>query len=106
MPRDEFIAYYENNHVPLILRHMPQIVDYRRNYVKLDTIYGGDGNAELDFDVVTEFCFDNKEEYDSANLIFNMPDVLSEIIQDEEQFLDRDKTRLFVVEEHASKFDL
>ena len=104
--REEFIEYYENNHVPLILRHMPQMVDYRRNYVQFDTVDLAEGVTELDFDAVTEFCFSNRADYDSANLVFNLPEVLSEIIHDEEQFLDRDKTRLFVVEEHVSKIDL
>ena len=103
--REEFIEYYENKHVPLILRHMPKMVDYRRNYVQFDTAYLGEKITELDFDAVTEFCFRTRADYDSANLVFNDPAIMSEIVHDEEQFLDRDKTRLFVVDEYLSEFD-
>jgi len=102
LSREDFINYYEVNHVPLILRHMPQIVHYRRNYVQFAT-YLAEEVAGLDFDVVTEFCFRNKADYDAANLVFNDPDVMSEIVHDEEHFLDRGETRLFVVQEYVSE---
>ncbi len=104
--RDDFIKYYENKHVPLILRHMPQIVDYRRNYVQFDTAYLAEDVTELDFDAVTEFSFNSREEYDSAYAAFDEPSVMNEIVSDEEHFLDRGKTRLFVVQEHTSKIGL
>jgi len=104
MSKDDFIEYYENKHAPLIRRHMPLIVDYRRNYVQPDTTFFLTDNAQkLDFDVVTEFSFNSREDFDTAYSIFNDPSVTSEITDDEDMFLDRGKTRLFVVEEYMSK---
>ena len=36
LTREDFIAYYENNHVPLIRRLLPGICGYRRNFISPD----------------------------------------------------------------------
>ena len=33
MSREDFIQYYETKHVPLILKHVKIMADYRRSYV-------------------------------------------------------------------------
>lgn len=102
LSRERFIAYYEQHHVPLILRLMPQIKDYRRNYVQTRGAYLAAGVAELDFDAVTELWYSTEADYQAAMAVLNDPAILKQIADDEEHFLDRDKTRMFVVEEHAS----
>ncbi|WP_156112205.1 EthD domain-containing protein, partial [Prescottella defluvii] len=50
LSHDEFVAYYENNHAKLIRRLLPQIREYRRNYLDRDTGIGADGVGPPDFD--------------------------------------------------------
>src|SRR3546814_16483863 len=38
LSQEEFENYYEKYHVPLVLKHLPQIAHYRRNYVVPDTL--------------------------------------------------------------------
>jgi len=103
--RDRFIEYYEEHHVPLILRLMPQIVDYRRNYVRTDNAYLAPDISALDFDAVTELWYRNKADYEAAAASLNDAAVLKQITDDEEHFLDRGQTRMFVVEEYVSRID-
>ncbi|MBS0580704.1 MAG: EthD domain-containing protein [Proteobacteria bacterium] len=103
LSRERFVAYYERHHVPLILRFMPQIKDYRRNYVQAHGAYLAAGVAELDFDAVTELWYASEADYRAAMAVLNDPAILKAIADDEAQFLDRDKTRMFVVEEHATE---
>jgi uncharacterized protein (TIGR02118 family) len=103
LSKERFVAYYEQHHVPLILRLMPQIKDYRRNYVQAQGAYLAAGVAGLDFDAVTELWYSTEADYQAAMAVLNDPAILKEIADDEEHFLDRDKTRMFVVEEHTSR---
>ncbi len=103
LSRERFVAYYEQQHVPLILRFMPQISDYRRNYVQADGAYLGAGVTALDFDAVTELWYSTEADYRAAMAVLNDPAILKAIADDEEHFLDRAKTRMFVVEEHATE---
>lgn len=90
MPREDAIAYYETNHVPLILSIMPGIAEYRRNF--LETPMDG-------FDVVTELWFADQSAYDRAMAAAS--EAMARIAADEENFLDRSATRLSVVAEHG-----
>jgi uncharacterized protein (TIGR02118 family) len=102
MPKEKFIEYYEGHHVPLILRLMPQIADYRRNYAQTESAYLAKDISTLDFDAVTELWYRTKADYESAAALLKNPAILKEIADDEEHFLDRGKTRMFVVEEYVS----
>lgn len=102
LSRERFIAYYEQHHVPLIMRLMPQILDYRRNYVQARDAYLAGGISVLDFDAVTELWYRTEADYRAAAAVLEDPAILKQITDDEENFLDRDKTRMFVVEEYAS----
>lgn len=102
LSRERFVAYYEQHHVPLILRLMPQIKDYRRNYVRAQGAYLAPGVTGLDFDAVTELWYATEADYQAAVAVLNDPAILQQIADDEEHFLDRDNTRMFVVEEHTS----
>lgn len=95
LTRAEFVEYYENNHSKLIRSLLPQIVEYRRNYLDLDSGIGADGVADPDFDVISEFVFDDRVAYDAMLATHSRPDVRAAIEADEKNFLDR--TRPYVV---------
>lgn len=106
--RDEFIRYYEENHAPLIARLLPYYSDYRRNYLaenptyKLDHIDDTDDSGP-EFDVVTEWSFENREMYNKLLAAMGDPQVGETIARDEANFLDRSSIRVFVVEERVSR---
>jgi uncharacterized protein (TIGR02118 family) len=103
LSREAFIDYYENNHVPLIRQLQPQICDYRRNFIDMAGAFIYPGATAPDFDVITELWFNSRADYDAAMAEFDNPEVAGRIARDEENFLDRSMTRMFVVEEHISK---
>jgi len=99
LSREAFIDYYERQHAPLILSLLPGIVEYRRNFALFDGAYVNPGAAPFDFDVITELRF---ADYDAAMAVATRPDVAGRIAADEENFLDRSATRMFLVEERVS----
>lgn len=101
--REEFIRYYNENHAPLILSLMPGIVEYRRNFTVFSNAYVNEDAAPFDFDVLTEIRFRDRATYDAAMTVAADPAVAQRIADDEENFLDRTGTRMFVVEEVSSQ---
>lgn len=97
-----FVDYYENHHSTLILRLLPGILDYRRNYVEREGAFLFPDAAPIDFDVVTELRFADRAAYDRFAARAAEPDIAQQIAQDEENLFDRGATRMFVVEEHSS----
>ena len=91
-----FIDYYENHHVPLVLSLAPRPPVYKRNYV-----VRGDGlNREdpaIDFDVVTELVFPDRPAF--AAWLEKLS--VEEIGVDEDRFLNRSRTRAYVIEERS-----
>ncbi len=104
LSREAFIAYYENHHVPLIRSLLPQICGYRRNFIHPDGAFISAGAAERDFDVITELWFPDQAAYEAAMALHDRPEIGGCIASDEENFLDRSRTRMFIVEEHISDF--
>ena len=104
LSRAEFIAYYENNHVPLIRSLLPGICGYRRNFIEPEGAFVSAGAAARDFDVITELWFADRAAYDAAMTRHAQPEVGAAIAADEENFLDRSTTRMFVVDERISTF--
>ncbi|MGF7120879.1 MULTISPECIES: EthD domain-containing protein [unclassified Rhodococcus (in: high G+C Gram-positive bacteria)] len=98
----DFVAYYEDNHSKLIRRLLPQIREYRRNYLDRDSGIGADGAADPDFDVISEFVFDDRVAYDAMLATHARPDVAAAIEADEANFLDRSRTRMYVVDVRES----
>ena len=92
-----FIDYYENNHVPLVLSLAATPTVYKRNY-----LVRGDGfNREddrINFDVVTELVFPDRDAF--AAWIEKLS--VEAIGTDEQRFLDRSRTKAYVIEEHAT----
>jgi uncharacterized protein (TIGR02118 family) len=97
--REAFIEYYETRHVPLIRSLFPDIADYRRNYVDLTGAIIADGTTAPDFDSVTELWFPDRKGYDAMLKAHFETDAGERVAKDEENFLDRSKTRFFIVEE-------
>jgi len=98
----EFVEYYENNHAELIRSLLPQIGEYRRNYLVRDSRLGADGAPDPDFDVVSEFVFADRAAYDDMLATHARPEVAAAIEADEEKFLDRSRNRMYIVETHES----
>ena len=99
LTRAEFIDHYENSHAPLIRRLLPQIRDYRRNFVDLAGAVRAPGVPDPGFDVITEFWFDDRAGYDAMLATYAQPEICAQIEADEIRFLDRDKTIQFLVDE-------
>jgi uncharacterized protein (TIGR02118 family) len=93
-----FIDYYENNHVPLVLSLAAEPAVYKRNYV----VHGDEFNREdeaLDFDVVTELVFPDRAGFVAWIEALSV----DAVAEDEERFLDRARTRAYVIEEHTAR---
>jgi hypothetical protein len=94
----EFIDYYEGHHVPLVLSLVsaPPLV-YKRNYLSR----GDEFNREhktIDFDVITELIF-----ADRTGFVRWIDELSVDAIgADEEKFLDRSRTRAYVIQERAT----
>ena len=92
----DLIEYYETHHVPLILSLAPAPTTYKRNYLRRDT----PTTAPDDFDIVTELVFPDRATY--QNWVSTMYAAGSGVADDEMNFLDRTRTRSYVVEEHVT----
>jgi hypothetical protein len=100
LSRDKLIEYYENSHAPLIMRLMPEIIAYRRNFIDPEGAF--EFGASRDFDVITEICFENRAAYDRFVARSADPKIAQQIAEDEEHVFDRAATRMYVVEERTS----
>lgn len=99
LSRGDLIDYYETRHAPLILRLMPQIREYRRNFVDPSSAFRFGGAP--DFDVVTELWFDDRAGLETFSARYAEPEIARQIAEDEEKMFDRSATRMFVVEERC-----
>lgn len=102
LSREAFIEYYEKHHAPLMLELQPQACGYRRNFIDLAGAFIYPGTSAPDFDVITELWYPDRAAYDATMAVLTRPEIAERIARDEENFLDRSKTRMFVVEEHIS----
>ncbi|WP_314174777.1 EthD domain-containing protein [Streptomyces winkii] len=96
LSREQFVDYYENHHVPLILSLAPAPEYYARNYLP-DPV---DRRFAADFDVVTHVKFPDEAAYRHWLAVVRAED--SGVAEDEARFLDPGRTRSWVVEEHTS----
>ncbi len=94
----ELIDYYENHHVPFVLRLVSATpLVYKRNYL----VPGDEFNREdeaIDFDVITELVFSDRTGF--VKWIEELS--VEAIAADEERFLDRSRTRAYVIEERVT----
>ena len=94
---EAFVDHYENRHVPLVLSLAPMPSVYKRNYV----VRGDLANREdpsIDFDVITELAWDDRSGFQEWVTKLGV----EEVAVDEARFLDREKTRAYVINEHES----
>jgi hypothetical protein len=101
MRMQDFIDYYENQHVPLICSLAPTPVVYKRRY-----LVGGEeltkrGGA-VDFDVMTELGFSDRAAFLAWLAQLSGPGVGEQVAANEAKFLDRSRTKAYVVEEHVT----
>lgn len=101
---DEFIDYYENKHVPLIVSlsgdTLPVI--YKRRYLRKEPEYLVHGQP-ANFDVITELVFPDREAQGAWTAQLGKEGRGERIVADEENFLVRSKTTAHVVEEYVTK---
>jgi uncharacterized protein (TIGR02118 family) len=99
---EEFSNYYENHHVPLVLSLARAPLVYKRRYLTRGNELTQSGNV-VDFDAITEVCFEDEASFHKNWLT---PLVLDQtgkaIAEDEERFIDRAKTRAYIVNEYAT----
>ena len=98
---EEFMNYYENHHVPLILSltHTPLV--YKRNYLK----HGDPFNLASDkigFDVVTEQIYSSREDLQAWLANLSKPEVGEKVRADEARFLDHSNYFAYVVDERVT----
>jgi hypothetical protein len=97
-----FIEYYETHHVPLIRSLAPTPIGYKRSYLVRGDELNIEGDA-IGFDVVTELIFPDRAAYLAWGQALSDSTAGEPIIaEDEAKFLDRSRTRAYVVAEHVS----
>lgn len=90
---EEFRAYYEAHHVPLIKRLLPMLAYYQRHYLDRSESRIDVAQTDPGFDVITEIHFATQADYDAFLATVSDPAVLAEIRADEANFLISDSTR-------------
>ena len=102
MSIEEFSNYYENHHVPLVLSIASPPLVYKRRYLTRSNELTRSGSV-VDFDAITEIGFESEASFTENWLT---PLVLAKtgklIAEDEERFINRAKTRAYVVEEYGT----
>ena len=98
----EFIDYYENHHVPLICRLAPVPAVYKRRYLMRGHQLNHQEDGPFVCDVVTELGFSDADAFRAWIARLSEPGVGEQVAVDEARFLDRARTRSFVVEEHIT----
>ena len=100
--REEFIAYYETTHAPLVLSLLPGIVEYRRSFVQPGGAFPAADGSPIDFDVVTEIWLPDAEAHRRFLARAAEPEIARRLAEDEATMCDGAATRMVVVEEHTS----
>lgn len=101
MSPEEFVDYYENHHVPLILSLAPPPEVYKRHYLQRGDALNR-GEAGIDFDVVTEQHFADREAFQSWIAAVTAGDNGELVAADEARFLQRSRTRACVVSDYVT----
>ena len=96
MSRDEFVDHYENHHVPLVESIASGPFHCVRHYLSP----ADEAGHPAEFDAVTHMKFADAATRRTWLSLVLAPG--SGVAQDEERFLDRSRTRSFVVDERLS----
>lgn len=97
----EFIDYYENRHIPLILSLAPTPLIYKRRYLVRDQELTKSGNL-ADFDAMTELGFADQPAFTAWMAGLSAPGVAERVAEDEARFLDRARTKAYIIQEYAT----
>jgi len=97
----EFIDYYEGKHIPLILSLAPPPLIYKRRYLVREQELTKSGNI-IDCDVMTELGFADQDAFTAWMGKLSAPGVAEQVAEDEGRFLDRSRTRAYVIQEYAT----
>lgn len=97
---EQFRDYYEGRHVPLCMKYMAGPTSYVRRFVS-----PADGQAEPEFDVVTELVFPNTAVRDGTLAAMAADAMPEDVVEDEEQFMDRTKTRFYAFDRHETALE-
>jgi hypothetical protein len=101
MTAEEFVGYYEHQHVPLILSLAPAPEVYKRHYLqRADRL--NIGEASIDFDVVTELQWARRSDFQRWIGAVTTGTAGQRVVADEARFLDRSRTRASVVVDYVS----
>jgi EthD domain-containing protein len=87
--------------VPLICSLAPTPIVYKRRYL----VRGGELTKEggsVDFDVMTELGFPDRTAFLAWMAQLSGPGVGEQVAADEGKFLDRSRTRAYVIEEYVT----
>jgi EthD domain len=109
MSLPQFTDYYENRHVPLIMKHLGRyFTGYRRCYLNyahpLSYVggLGGDGHATAaGYDVLTEISFESAAELEAMFKTLASAAIAAAIAEDEAHFLDRAGNQIIISEEQC-----
>ena len=106
MSREDFIAYYENNHRVIGEKYLrAHACRYVRRYLQpLPHPMTGE-IIEPDYDVLMEIWFPNEAALNATMAVLTAPAAAAEIAADEEKLFDRPKMRMFTVQEFESELN-
>lgn len=106
MSPEKFRDYYERVHVPLVLEHIRDTaVSYSRNYVAtaMTSADGKPGDTGPAVDCIMEIKLTDKAGLDGLLARIGVADVARKFAQDEENFIDRTASRIFICEHHENQ---
>jgi len=98
----EFREYYEGVHAKLAVKYAVGLKRYMRRYVEPLRYASKDAPAEMEFDVITELWFDDRNIFDNVVKFAARGVLPDDILADEERVFDRPKTRYATVIEADS----
>ena len=106
MSFEEFSRYWRNEHAELVKRHAPLLGVVR--YVQSHAI-APEANAALrearelldPYDGIAEIYFNNLESMEKAHMSAEAEAAQQELTEDEDKFIDRKRSCLFVTEENV-----
>jgi hypothetical protein len=103
---EQFVDYYETSHVKFGEKYLlPDCTKYARRYITpIVSPMKPDNDTGPDFDCQVEFWFQDEAAYKRFEArVAGLPEADRQaIVQDEENFVDRDKTFRYLVDERVS----
>ncbi|MFH1558061.1 MAG: hypothetical protein ABII76_24925 [Pseudomonadota bacterium] len=97
----QLIYCCDKNHISQILNLPPTPIICQRRYVVHDEKLPG-GSLAIDFDVMTELGFSDREVFLTWIGKLYGPDVGEQVVTDEARFIERSRTRAYVVDERTT----